>query len=106
MDPDRVGTVIGRLIGSPYIGFQFIWIPTESGRLARRNYVQDNDVFPIYMDPDRVGTSGSVTTSNTGEWSFPIYMDPDRVGTVEAGFGTRAYLLFPIYMDPDRVGTG
>ena len=108
--------------------FQFIWIPTESGRQTlRRPGIWS--LFPIYMDPDRVGTRVNMATlkelkevSNlygsrqsrdatlsysVSYWPqlFPIYMDPDRVGTsfkVEPGEGQRK---FPIYMDPDRVGT-
>ena len=85
--------------------------------------------FPIYMDPDRVGTwnkekslfekyivsnlYGSrqsrdvitdLTVLETAE-AFPIYMDPDRVGTQCAVGCPPPSFLFPIYMDPDRVGT-
>ena len=36
---------------------------------------------------------------------FPIYMDPDRVGTFNQPDARPKRLVFPIYMDPDRVGT-
>ena len=84
--------------------------------------------FPIYMDPDRVGTKKAMERV-LEERKFPIYMDPDRVGTrmtngryegtsqVSNLYGSRqsrdvlvcaagpSAPLFPIYMDPDRVGT-
>ena len=37
--------------------------------------------FPIYMDPDRVGTPFRYLLVMEDECMFPIYMDPDRVGT-------------------------
>jgi len=37
-------------------GFQFIWIPTESGLVTKYLGNSLPGAFPIYMDPDRVGT--------------------------------------------------
>ena len=104
MDPDRVGT-LGKPANPPATRrFQFIWIPTESGLYFILWIFNCFNVFPIYMDPDRVGTAKTLADCQAAI-KFPIYMDPDRVGTHMLLVDYISLGMFPIYMDPDRVGT-
>ena len=105
MDPDRVGT-LNCLDRSTIIltSFQFIWIPTESGRrtlappLGRRFLVSN-------LYGSRQSRDCRPSSSQLQLFLFPIYMDPDRVGTMRVIPRRLNLVLFPIYMDPDRVGT-
>ena len=153
MDPDRVGTRRARLNPTPVYGcFQFIWIPTESGRVVSSPKRLLPTSFQFIWIPTESGQStqarpylcgscfqfiwiptesgrdavslliccipgvsnlyGSRQSRDVGPTAlksaatkFPIYMDPDRVGTTNDLLSRIDLDKFPIYMDPDRVGT-
>ena len=87
------------------LGFQFIWIPTESGHQALHNCLMLSSLFPIYMDPDRVGT-GSPNGFAAVMRCFQFIWIPTESGQPKlAGTKHLTIRAFPIYMDPDRVGT-
>ena len=128
MDPDRVGTFeetqggglqpsrfqfiwipteSGQVLSCPATplgsGFQFIWIPTESGQGHRCNSFKLSKVFPIYMDPDRVGTLQVKHALRPYRPVSNLY--GSRQSRVESVFAeSMIRSMFPIYMDPDRVG--
>ena len=90
--------------GTPY-SFQFIWIPTESGP-----WILFHGLYYSIVVSNLYGSRQSRDEWQKVEHSwfmlFPIYMDPDRVGTAcLLCLKVYRYKAFPIYMDPDRVGT-
>ena len=80
MDPDRVGTLREVVYNPQNNSFQFIWIPTESGQEARAKVLKALKVSNLYGSRQSRDHEGEEYAVDFIPW-FPIYMDPDRVGT-------------------------
>ena len=73
--------------------------------LAPFNYFLAYILFPIYMDPDRVGTQTVIHATGEVTMCFQFIWIPTESGLGSSWLGWYHDGPFPIYMDPDRVGT-
>ena len=81
MDPDRVGTTSPVEVKRLSASVSNLYGSRQSRDFLFVALAQVKNQFPIYMDPDRVGTSVVAYVKSLVGGQFPIYMDPDRVGT-------------------------